>query len=65
MTIHDLQRIARNVRRDASREYIRARVTGVAREIKRETAEEIRSALRVLALDSNDKQIPMMLWDGE
>jgi hypothetical protein len=46
MTIQELQYQSKQVRRDASREYVRAKSTGRAAEVKRETDEEIRAALR-------------------
>lgn len=45
MTIRQLQLVSSETRGRASREYVRARVTGVRREMERETDAEIRAAI--------------------
>jgi hypothetical protein len=45
MTIQALQSESSAIRRDAAREYRRARVTMIRREVRRESVEEIRAAI--------------------
>ncbi len=46
MTIREMQRFSERVRRQASREYRRVRITLVEREMKRESDDDVRQAIR-------------------
>jgi len=56
MTLQTLQQRSHDTMRQASREYIRERVTGMRREVRRETEVEIREAI---SRNENEREIEL------